>query len=100
MSVPFTPQAPRARMMVQTSWFTRSRVVVSAYPTRHINKIFWVSIHLLHTMSLGASANTDETVIHSIKSSINATNGVNGICFFSFCENTQETQVNIAMTYA
>src|ERR1700730_9981409 len=100
MIEPFTPQAPRAKTIAQISWLTRSRVVVSAYPTRHMNNIFCTSIHLLQTISIGANARYDDTVIHTIKSNVNITSGFKGSCFLSVRERSQKMQVRIATIYA
>src|ERR1700730_19024357 len=100
MTAPFTPHTPRAMTTTQTSWLTRSRVVVSAYPIRHVNNIFKVSIHLLHTIELGANAKYDVIVIQNIKSKVNTTSGDRGSCFLSVRENAQQTQVRMAMIYA
>src|SRR4051794_20498259 len=97
---PLTPQSPSVRTTAQISWSTRSRVVVSAYPTRHMNKIFSTVVHFTQTPSPGARANHDVKVIQKAKSKVNTTNGVIGSCTLSLREMIQDRHVKTAMTKA
>src|SRR6516162_5841829 len=94
---PFTPQKPIDKTTTQMSWFTRSRVVVSANPIRHMSRTFWKKLHLNQTSSAGANAKYEVIVIHNEKSSANMTCGVIGSFFFSVRENSHEIPVRIAM---
>src|SRR5690349_1614460 len=99
---PLTPQTPIASTTTQISWSTRSRVVVSAYPTRHINSIFSTVVHWDQTTSarngnIESAATKEVIVIHTIKSNAITLSGVSGSHFFS-CEIIHEMQVAIAMT--
>src|SRR6516162_6052196 len=95
---PFTPQKPIYRTTTQISWFTRSRVVVSANPIRHMSRIFWNQVHLNQTSSPGASAKNEVIVTHNEKSIVNITSEVAGNFFFSVRENSHEIPVTIATT--
>src|SRR6516162_625300 len=92
---PFTPQKPIDRTTTQMSWFTRSRVVVNANPTRHIKSTFWNHTHLSQTS--GANPKNEVTVIHKAKSIVNMTCGVRGSFIFSVRESSHTTQVKIAI---
>src|ERR1700758_4750052 len=87
---PLTPQKPIDRTTTQISWFTRSRVVVSANPIRHMSKTFWKKVHLSQTSSSGGSANNEVIVTHNEKSIVNMTSGVTANFFFSVRDNSHE----------
>src|SRR3974377_1436591 len=98
---PLTPQAPIASTTTQISWSTRSRVVVSAYPTRHINSIFSTKVHWYQTTSarpgnIESAAKREESEIQTIKSNVVTLSGVSGSDFFSR-EIIHEKQVTIAI---
>src|SRR5207237_7283336 len=97
---PFTPQKPIVRRNTQMSWLTRSRVVVSAYPTRHMNSTLVSRVHSPHTSSPGASAKSEVIVIHSANNNVKTTSGVRGSRFGSAREHSHEIQVTIEMIKA
>src|ERR1700730_17725176 len=97
---PFTPQTPIASRTTQMSWLTRSRVVVSAYPTRHMNSILLSRVHSRQTSSLGPSAKSEVVVIHTTNNKVKTTTGVRGSRFGSERDHSHEIQVRIDMIHA
>src|SRR5271155_370220 len=101
--VPLTPQTPIESTTTQISWSTRSRFVVSANPTRHMNNTFSTLLHMDQTPSpkLGmapasVAAAREVIVIHTANTNVNTANGVSGSCFGSL-EISHERQVTNAM---
>src|SRR6516165_9453287 len=87
---PFTPQKPIDRTTTQMSWFTRSRVVVSANPMRHMSRTFWKNVHLDRRSSRGRREKFELLVTNNEKSIVNSLCGETGGFFFPPQEKSQE----------
>src|SRR6266550_9411781 len=97
---PLTPQKPIVSRTTQTSWLTRSRVVVRAYPPRHMNSILLSRVHSVQISSLSPSPKSEVIVTHSENNKVKTTGGVSGSRLGSAREHSHEIHVRIEMIHA